>query len=390
MTQIENKLSLHGATIKTYEDLREWAEKELEELEWVGNATTGFKHPNRIYLKYREKYLDPLNNIINASNEIIKFENSNKIQKTQNIKSNISAVKNSFERYPQKHDTRSGGYRLFKKLLDEGREEPEVLAAGFLLQDSVSDNKETRAEVYACLYKMFNERVLYDRSDIEDRKIVEDWKNTLSQDSKYFNDQYESKISEFEKEIQSTKAKIDSRLEEIDQAENERISKFEESMDAMEKYHSDLKEKLKYTESIEHWKKKSREHLAAMITMWTLFISLMILYSLEVIIKPSDDVTNLNYYMSSTFWESVVFLGLFIWAERLLAKIAISNMHLRNDAEERVTMLQTYLALKNEDSGDEIESDVLKSVFTPTTSGLVKEADSGHIAEVLIKQLGPK
>ena len=40
-----------------------------------------------------------------------------------------------------------------------------------------------------------------------------------------------------------------------------------------------------------------------------------------------------------------------IWVTRLSAKIFISDLYLHTDADERVTMIRTYLALLRESSG---------------------------------------
>ena len=64
-----------------------------------------------------------------------------------------------------------------------------------------------------------------------------------------------------------------------------------------------------------------------------------------------------------------------IWAIRLLVRIFLSNMHLENDAGERVTMAKTYLALIRSDSlSKEGNIDtVLAALFRPTGDGIVKD-----------------
>lgn len=64
-----------------------------------------------------------------------------------------------------------------------------------------------------------------------------------------------------------------------------------------------------------------------------------------------------------------------IWLERILVRLFVSNMHLATDAEERVTMLQTYLSIIRE--GSEFAPDdkrlILERLFHPATDGLVKD-----------------
>lgn len=64
-----------------------------------------------------------------------------------------------------------------------------------------------------------------------------------------------------------------------------------------------------------------------------------------------------------------------IWLERILVRLFVSNMHLATDAEERVTMLQTYLSIIRE--GSEFSPDdkklILERLFHPVADGLVKD-----------------
>lgn len=64
-----------------------------------------------------------------------------------------------------------------------------------------------------------------------------------------------------------------------------------------------------------------------------------------------------------------------IWLERILVRLFISNMHLATDAEERVTMLQTYLSIIREGSefSPEDKSLILERLFDPASDGLVKD-----------------
>ncbi|MDH2918608.1 MAG: DUF6161 domain-containing protein [Sideroxydans sp.] len=81
---------------------------------------------------------------------------------------------------------------------------------------------------------------------------------------------------------------------------------------------------------------------------------------------------------ASATWQLGTFLMLAvlsIWAIRLLVRIFLSNMHLENDAGERVTMAKTYLALIRSDSlSKENNIDiVLGALFRSTGDGIVKD-----------------
>lgn len=80
----------------------------------------------------------------------------------------------------------------------------------------------------------------------------------------------------------------------------------------------------------------------------------------------------------ATGWRIGTFIllaTLCFWFIRLLVRIFLSNLHLENDAAERVTMAKTYLALiRNDDlpKGDNINT-VLAALFRPTGDGIVKD-----------------
>jgi hypothetical protein len=75
------------------------------------------------------------------------------------------------------------------------------------------------------------------------------------------------------------------------------------------------------------------------------------------------------------FGSFLLLATLSFWLIRLLVRIFLSNMHLENDAAERVTMAKTYLALLRNDNvpkGDGINT-VLAALFRPTGDGIVKD-----------------
>ena len=66
--------------------------------------------------------------------------------------------------------------------------------------------------------------------------------------------------------------------------------------------------------------------------------------------------------------------GLAFWAGRLLTKLYLSQHHLRQDADERATMTETYLALiENSAASTEDRQVILNALFRNTPDGIVKE-----------------
>ena len=71
----------------------------------------------------------------------------------------------------------------------------------------------------------------------------------------------------------------------------------------------------------------------------------------------------------------IILVTLAFWFIRLLVRIFLSNIHLENDASERVTMAKTYLALMRDGSlgGEKHIGTILAALFRPTGDGIVKD-----------------
>ncbi len=67
-----------------------------------------------------------------------------------------------------------------------------------------------------------------------------------------------------------------------------------------------------------------------------------------------------------------------IWIVRICANLFMAHMHLRTDAQERRTMMHTYLALLRRGQGpkDDERQLILQTLFRPSTTGMIKE-DAG-------------
>lgn len=81
-----------------------------------------------------------------------------------------------------------------------------------------------------------------------------------------------------------------------------------------------------------------------------------------------------------------------LWAIKILANIFMSHLHLATDAQERRTMIHTYLALTRKGQGPKEEDRqlILQTLFRPSTTDMVKN-DQGPTQLVdLINRLSPK
>jgi hypothetical protein len=67
--------------------------------------------------------------------------------------------------------------------------------------------------------------------------------------------------------------------------------------------------------------------------------------------------------------------GLAFWFLRILSKIFLSQLHAWSDAQERVTMVRTYLSLLQDEKGLGAEDRrlILEALFRPAPSGIIKD-----------------
>jgi hypothetical protein len=109
----------------------------------------------------------------------------------------------------------------------------------------------------------------------------------------------------------------------------------------------------------------------------TTFLFLVIVQ--ELMLETAADVP---------LWKVSILLAvstLGIWLTRLCTKIFISNLHLKTDADERVTMMLTYLALLRKGKGppENERQLILQTLFRPSLTGFIKEDGPAGFFELL-------
>jgi hypothetical protein len=79
-----------------------------------------------------------------------------------------------------------------------------------------------------------------------------------------------------------------------------------------------------------------------------------------------------------------------VWAVRLIVRLFLSNAHLATDADERVTMVKTYLALMEADKlpSDDDKKLILQALFRPASDGMVKDEGLPHPALEFLTKMG--
>jgi len=156
--------------------------------------------------------------------------------------------------------------------------------------------------------------------------------------------------------------------------------------------------------SKEYWNQKKHRHRKLSILLsgvFTLLIIVLLLFvaqsitNLDTLYINDNNVTNSVVSLKSQtktslqyiiihFVQSFLILSLLIWLSRIVLKIIFSNLHLKEEAYEKETMIVTYLALLKEGGGlrESDRSLVLEAIFRPSTNGLIKDESSVTLLDV--------
>lgn len=181
----------------------------------------------------------------------------------------------------------------------------------------------------------------------------------------------------------------------------ENVGEYQEELSgAIEKARNDLEaltqtydDKLALQAPVRYWKLQEKYHRDKSILF-------AIATGLSAIVAISGLVWFALYVLNQQVGELIVgrlvtmaVLTTFaIWAVRLCANLFMSHNHLHVDAQERRTMIHTYLALlrkKNALHDDERQL-ILQTLFRPSATGMIKE-DSGPVHLVdLMNRMAPK
>lgn len=152
-------------------------------------------------------------------------------------------------------------------------------------------------------------------------------------------------------------------------------------------------EKLALHASVKYWGLQHESHITkakvfavALGITTAIVLATIIVFALYGLDKPIREVT------VSKLITAAALTTFGLWAIKILANIFMSHLHLATDAQERRTMIHTYLALTRKGQGPKEEDRqlILQTLFRPSTTDMVKN-DQGPTQLVdLINRLSPK
>lgn len=178
-----------------------------------------------------------------------------------------------------------------------------------------------------------------------------------------------------EKNASEFKNLFDTTMSQLEIFNQETTKYLHEAREGKENIEKTYDEHMQLSAPISYWEKKKTHHWWAAVGFGAVFL-------ISLLLALFKGYAAINAYLGETndiiYWHYTVVVFsviLFVWWLQVLMRLVISNIHLAEDAGERITMISTYLSFMK-DAKVEKEEDrqiILQSLFKPAQFGLLKE-----------------
>jgi len=189
---------------------------------------------------------------------------------------------------------------------------------------------------------------------------------------------FKKRFATFESDAASAVAVVHTEREKFSTDAGEAVSKANQAWSNLKAHHqaemgrieASFREEIKLRGPRQYWADKKRRHQIVGWTWLTAFLigclaSLVVLYLFGSAVV--DRVSRLGSGVQAADWLLLAVPAIIVlWVLRLFHRQATTNLTLMTDADERVTMVETYLALQAEGKIEEVERPlVLQPLFRP-------------------------
>jgi hypothetical protein len=210
--------------------------------------------------------------------------------------------------------------------------------------------------------------------------------------------------------LETTDKAFRTHVAEFESRSSEMAARVSESVNASIKSIADTesayKERMHLQASVEYWNLKAKVHRDAMkwsrlnLIFFTVLGSGLLVGALLWIATTAVELTEKSKGDTAIYLKfaaiGAIVTTIIFWIGRVLLRIYLSDRHLLTDAEERIAMVKTYLALTNEgklEVGD--RALVLAPLFRSAADGIVKDDGpdaslAGIIAKAIDVRGGPR
>lgn len=176
------------------------------------------------------------------------------------------------------------------------------------------------------------------------------------------------------------------------------VQGFQDTLDSHEEKLENLRrvfnEGMSLRAPVEYWQARATHHSNRTIVLGRTSFSMLAGLAIGLGFGAHWVLSVINDGKPEAWRVAVVLLigVLGVWASRLTIRMFLSHIHLSTDANERVTMVKTYLALIEDGKipSDDDRKLILQCLFRPASDGIVKDEGLPHPALDVLTRLGGK
>ncbi|MCG8344671.1 MAG: DUF6161 domain-containing protein [Chlorobiales bacterium] len=346
------------------DELRGWREKEREYWKWLDKVPRDAVSSVQAIRNKTGKLFKPIDSLLNKDKE--------------QIMSYVDQMQGEVNTFLY-HNRMIYSSSPEAKFLDGLDKKKAAHAASALLGNQPEPHSDGSFEgaflAYAFMYGYVKRD---DAESLSVRKHLEEWQILLDTSKNDFTAQ-KSEVSKllqrysnyFEKqERESLKLRKERKIE-FDNL----IASSKSELGNIEKTYND---KLALQSSVKYWEEKGVQHkklsvlFSFLSSMLAVIIAVLLYAEIRGVVGLEQRLVDLPVWKISMVILTAV-IG--VWALRIFVRLLLSNLHLMTDAQERRTMLMTYLALLREGHGptEEQKELILQTLFRPSATGIVKD-----------------
>ena len=198
------------------------------------------------------------------------------------------------------------------------------------------------------------------------------------------NDELGQRQAELDECVRAQKEALDRWQDDVRTAIRETGHSAKEAIDEINTVKELFRTQMGLQAPVQYWTEKAASHrkLASKYRgtlVWLGLLSLIACVSayggvFYVILREHIDIGNSISLALLSFGGLALLTTAALWVSRILTRLYLSQHHLSIDAEERATMVTTYLALMNNNAATDTDrAIVLAALFRPTADGIVKD-----------------
>ncbi|WP_427452206.1 DUF6161 domain-containing protein [Litorimonas sp. WD9-15] len=370
---------LRERTFADAQAVQDWADKEKEAWRQFGTVTEATQTIDR---------LNTLSTTTNNMPDITEDETDDKLteylrrRNLQTVFSNIQMFRTDeefqFVADVQKNhpDLVASFFRYFLHGgVDNAFTEQGILFRTLLSRRLLKENDPKAASQRAALEKLTEE--YQNRLSDLDKKLA-DTRKMAAQGQTEERDRTDNAL-----EVMSavTNTQIEQSRSELNQIVDRLTTDGERAIEKINATDANFKEKLSLQPTVKYWTDKAAKHdvkarnllevlvFAAVVVGAAIFVALICLFAFQPELGKIGETKTLLTLGATGALTTLIF-----WAGRIITRIYLGNVHLANDARERATLINTYLALNvDEVATEQDRALVLATVFRPSTDGVVKD-----------------